>query len=138
MNTRPNGAQELYDPYASSDKNRNDDYVYGDSYNGDGDAYEDWPDDIESCFPNEDDYFEIDDYSIFFDENGLNIAKSARRERRRADALAKKRFLETAAIVTQNLRARLLHADRHPKQSIYKYQVAKRLMATAQKMGMDI
>lgn len=141
MNSRPNEAQEvqeLYDAYASSDENYGDDYAYGygydgddDGYDGDDDAYEGWPEDdsldVEGC-PEDDS-----------DESSLsNDAKLQRSNRRRADARAKKRFFETAAIVAKNLRARLSHADRHPNAPIPKYQVAKRLLSTAQKMGMDI
>lgn len=129
MNSRPNEAQEvqeLYDAYASSDENHGDDYAYGYGYDGDDDAYEEWP---------EDDSLDVE----VLDESSLpNDAKLQRSNRRRADARAKKRFFETAAIVAKNLRARLSHADRHPNAPIPKYQVAKRLLSTAQKMGMDI
>lgn len=116
MNSRPNEAQEVQELYDA----------YGYSYDGDEDAYENWPDD---------DLFdaEVLDTSLL-----SSNSKRARSNRRRADARAKQRLFETAAIAAKNLRARLSHADRHPNAPIPKYQVAKRLLSTAQKMGMDI
>ena len=145
MNSRPNETQkvqELYDAYASSDEN------YGYGYDGDDDAYEGWPEDdsFDVKYWPEDDSFDVkywpedDSFDVeVLDESSLpNDAKLQRSNRRRADARAKKRFFETAAIAAKNLRARLSHADRHPNAPIPKYQVAKRLLSTAQKMGMDI
>ncbi len=142
MSTRPNEAQELYDAYASSDENYGDDSVYSYGYDGDDDAYEGCPED--------DDYTNIDDISdedrfliakgtvTFFDKNGIPLSKANRNRRRRGTAMANRRFLITVTIVAKNLRARLSDADCYPNEPIPKYQVAKRLMATAKKMGMDI
>lgn len=151
MDTRLNEAQEmetqeLYDMYNDSE------------YDGDGDAYEDWPEDwpddlSEDCSAdsieqwlkdcpanlpedslNDDSYAseDIDDAS-FSSKN-----RSSRSMWRRNSSRAKRKLFMTAEIVSLNSRARLSHADRYPKAPIPKYQVAKRILSTAKKMGMEI
>lgn len=71
------------------------------------------------------------------DGDNLNHTKCTHRKRRISKAIAKKRFFRTATIANQNSRARLAHSDRHSGELIRKYATAKRLLATAQKMGME-
>lgn len=118
MTLRPNEtqeAQELYDMFNAS------------CYDGDGDAYEDWPED--DSFSSE----ELDDASF------SRTAKTQRSIRRRKTARAKCRFFGTISVVAKNLRARNIEADSNPH-SFDKAGIiaADRLIKAAKKMGMDI
>lgn len=118
MYSRPNEMQELqklYDMYICSDCDKDDD------------AYED-------CRPKKVNSIIVSNKREYCFGNPT---KDVRRNRRRAEALAKERFFKTTDIANKNSRARLSHANRHLKAPIPKYQVAKRLLTTAQKMGFN-